>query len=79
VEQNLQPDLPGARRLLVLGRHAHTAMVMEHIVDQLARRARIAPAAYRRTFYERADARRHLTGLDALQERSRWDRPLEDG
>ena len=46
----------------------HTAFVMEHTIDQLARAAGKDPIDYRRALYIKADAKRHLAVLDlALQ------------
>jgi len=59
--------------------HSHTAFVMEHIIDQLARRAGRDPAAYRRAFYEKAGDKRRLAVLDELCRRSAWDKPIEAG
>lgn len=59
--------------------NSHTAMVMEHVVDQLARRARIDPATYRRTLYRAAGDRRRLVVLDELCRRSGWGEPIEAG
>lgn len=59
--------------------HSHTAMVMEHIVDQLARRAGRDPAAYRRVLYRKAGDARRLAVLEALCRRADWGRPLEAG
>jgi len=59
--------------------HSHTAMVMEHIIDQLARRAERDPAEYRRTLYQAAGDTRRIAVLDELLLRSEWDRPLEQG
>src|SRR5258708_34799558 len=42
----------------------HTAFVMEHTVDQLARAAGKDPVEYRRALYRKADADRHLAVLD---------------
>lgn len=42
----------------------HTAYVMEHTIDQLARRAGKDPAEYRRVLYTRAGAKRHLAVMD---------------
>jgi isoquinoline 1-oxidoreductase beta subunit len=41
----------------------HTAFVMEHTIDQLARKAGKDPVEYRRTLYARAGAKRHLAVL----------------
>jgi isoquinoline 1-oxidoreductase beta subunit len=59
--------------------HSYTALVMEHIVDQLARRARRDPAAYRRSFYEKAGDTRRLNVLDELCKKAGWDAPIETG
>jgi isoquinoline 1-oxidoreductase beta subunit len=59
--------------------HSHNAMVMEHIVDQLARLAGRDPADYRRTMYRQAGALRHLAVLDELCRRASWGVPLERG
>ncbi len=42
----------------------HTAHVMEHTIDQLARRAGKDPVEYRRTLYAKVGAKRHLAVLD---------------
>ena len=42
----------------------HTAFVMEHTIDQLARKAGKDPVEYRRTLYTRAGAKRHLAVMD---------------
>jgi isoquinoline 1-oxidoreductase subunit beta len=59
--------------------HSHTAMAMEHIVDQLARRAGRDPADYRRAIYRRAGARARLAVLDALCQHSGWGSPIGAG
>jgi isoquinoline 1-oxidoreductase beta subunit len=59
--------------------HSHTSLVMEHIVDQLARRAGVDPAAYRRTHYEKAGDTRRLKLLDELCAKAGWDTPIEAG
>jgi isoquinoline 1-oxidoreductase beta subunit len=48
----------------------HTAFVMEHTIDQLARKAGKDPIAYRRALYEKAGARRHLAALDLAVEKA---------
>lgn len=58
---------------------SHTALVMEHLIDQLARRAGQDPAAYRRTLFEMAGDDRRIAVLDELLDRSDWDTPIEDG
>ena len=57
----------------------HTAMVMEHTVDQLAKRAGKDPAAYRRELYRRAGASRHLAVLDLAIAKSDWRDPAPAG
>ncbi len=57
----------------------HTAFVMEHTIDQLARRAGKDPVAYRRTLYEKAGATRHLAVLNLVAEKSGWDKPAPAG
>lgn len=59
--------------------HSHSAMAMEHIVDQLARRAARDPAEYRRTLYRRAKAERRLKVLDVLCRKAGWSMPMEAG
>ena len=57
----------------------HTAFVMEHTIDQLARKAGKDPVAYRRTLYEKAGATRHLAVLNLAAEKAGWDRPAPAG
>lgn len=59
--------------------HSHNGMVMEHIVDQLARRLGRNPAEYRRALYRRAHAKRHLAVLDELCRRGDWGTAIESG
>ncbi|MBY3037282.1 xanthine dehydrogenase family protein molybdopterin-binding subunit [Rhizobium laguerreae] len=59
--------------------HSYTALMMEHIVDQLARRAGLDPAAYRRVFYEKVGDRRRLAVLEELCRKAGWGTPLETG
>lgn len=59
--------------------NSHTAMVMEHIVDQLARRAGKDPASYRRFLYQKAGDTRRIAVLDELCAKAGWDTPLEAG
>lgn len=58
---------------------SHAGMVMEHIIDQLARAARRDPADYRQALFERAGATRHLAVLDDLRRRSNWGGPIDAG
>lgn len=48
----------------------HTAYVMEHTIDQLARRAGKDPIEYRRALYEKAGAKRHLAVMDLALEKA---------
>ncbi|ATQ41096.1 xanthine dehydrogenase family protein molybdopterin-binding subunit [Caulobacter mirabilis] len=48
----------------------HTAYVMEHTIDQLARKAGKDPVAYRRALYEKAGAKRHLAAMDLAVEKA---------
>lgn len=58
---------------------SHTALVMEHVIDQLARRAGQDPAAYRRSLFEKAGDDRRIAVLDELMEKSGWSTPIEAG
>lgn len=57
----------------------HTAYVMEHTIDQLAKRAGKDPVAYRRALYEKAGARRHLAVLNLAAEKAGWASPAPAG
>jgi isoquinoline 1-oxidoreductase beta subunit len=57
----------------------HTAMVMEHTIDQLAHRAGKDPLDYRRTLLTKANAHRHLAVLNLAAEKAGWGQPLSDG
>ncbi|WP_299003184.1 xanthine dehydrogenase family protein molybdopterin-binding subunit [uncultured Caulobacter sp.] len=48
----------------------HTAFVMEHTIDQLARQAGKDPIDYRRTLYRKAGADRHLAVLNHAVEKA---------
>ncbi|MDP1629987.1 MAG: xanthine dehydrogenase family protein molybdopterin-binding subunit [Caulobacter sp.] len=48
----------------------HTAFVMEHTIDQLARKVGKDPVEYRRVLYERAGAKRHLAVLNLAMEKA---------
>jgi isoquinoline 1-oxidoreductase subunit beta len=48
----------------------HTAFVMEHTVDQLARAAGQDPIAYRRALYKKAGADDHLAALELAAEKA---------
>lgn len=59
----------------------HTAFVMEHTIDQLARRAGKDPADYRRALYAKAGnaGRRHLAALNLACEKAGWGQPSPAG
>jgi len=57
----------------------HTAMAMEHTIDQLARKAGKDPADYRRALYARAGATRHAAALNLACEKAGWGQPLPAG
>jgi isoquinoline 1-oxidoreductase subunit beta len=73
------PDLPVPVSFWRSVGHSHSAMAMEHIVDQLARRAGRDPADYRRALYRRAGAAKRLCVLDALCRHAAWGSPIEQG
>lgn len=58
---------------------SHSAMVMEHTVDQLARRAGRDPVDYRRTIYINTNKTRWLNVLNLAAEKAGWGKPLETG
>ncbi|MBU1376975.1 MAG: xanthine dehydrogenase family protein molybdopterin-binding subunit [Alphaproteobacteria bacterium] len=57
----------------------HTAYVMEHTVDQLAKKAGKDPVEYRRALYQKAGAARHLAVLNLAAEKAGWTTPATDG
>ncbi len=57
----------------------HTAYVMEHTIDQLAKRAGKDPVAYRRALYQKAGAKRHIAVLDLAAEKAGWASPAPAG
>lgn len=57
----------------------HTAMAMEHTIDQLARRAGKDAVEYRRELYRRAKADRHLGVLELAVSKSDWGKPTAPG
>lgn len=57
----------------------HTAYVMEHTVDQLAKRAAKDPVEYRRALYTKAGATRHLAVLNLAAEKAGWTTPAPAG
>ena len=57
----------------------HTAFVMEHTIDQLARKAGKDPVEYRRALYAKAGANRHLAVLNLAAEKAGWGSPAPAG
>lgn len=57
----------------------HTAFVMEHTIDQLAKAANQDPVAYRRALYAKAGAKRHIAALDLAAEKAGWGTPAPAG
>ena len=57
----------------------HTAYVMEHTIDQLAKRAAKDPVEYRRALYAKAGANRHLAVLNLAAEKAGWTTPAPAG
>jgi isoquinoline 1-oxidoreductase beta subunit len=57
----------------------HTAYVMEHTIDQLARKAGKDPVDYRRALYVKAGANRHLAVLNTAAEKAGWGTPAPAG
>ncbi len=57
----------------------HTALVMEHTIDQLAAKAGKDPVDYRRALYTKADAKRHLAVMDLATQKAGWGKPLPAG
>jgi isoquinoline 1-oxidoreductase beta subunit len=57
----------------------HTALVMEHTIDQLALRAKVDPVEYRRALFKKAGADRHIAVMDLAARKAGWGAPLEDG
>jgi isoquinoline 1-oxidoreductase beta subunit len=57
----------------------HTAFVMEHTIDQLAKKAGKDPVDYRRALYAKAGANRHLAVLNLAAEKAGWGTPASAG
>jgi isoquinoline 1-oxidoreductase beta subunit len=57
----------------------HTAFVMEHTVEQLAKKAGKDPVEYRRALYTKAGADRHLAALNLAAEKAGWGTPAPAG
>jgi len=57
----------------------HTAYVMEHTIDQLAKKAGKDPVEYRRALYQKAGANRHLAVLNLAAEKAGWTTPAPVG
>jgi isoquinoline 1-oxidoreductase beta subunit len=57
----------------------HTAFVMVHTIDQLARKVGKDPVAYRLALFEKAGASRHIAVLKLAAEKAGWDKPAPAG
>jgi isoquinoline 1-oxidoreductase beta subunit len=57
----------------------HTAFVMEHTIDQLAKKAGKDPVDYRRALYAKAGAERHLAVLNLAAAKAGWGKPATAG
>lgn len=57
----------------------HTALAMEHTIEQLAKKAGKDSVEYRRAMLEKAGAKRHLAALDLAVSKSDWGKPIEKG
>jgi len=77
--QVYNPDLPVTTLWWRSVGATHTAMAMEHTIDQLARRAGRDPADYRRALYRKAEADRHLAALELACQKAGWGQPLPAG
>jgi isoquinoline 1-oxidoreductase subunit beta len=77
--QVYMPELPVSVSFWRSVGAAHTAMVMEHTIDQLARRAGKDPADYRRELFRRAKAERQIAALDLACEKAGWGKPMPAG
>lgn len=73
------PDFPVTVSFWRSVGHSHSAMTMEHVMDQLARRAGRDPADYRRDLYQKAGAARHLRVLDELCRNADWGSAADPG
>jgi len=77
--QVYQPDFPVTTLWWRSVGATHTAMAMEHTIDQLARKAGKDPADYRRALFRKAGATRHLAVLDLACQKAGWGQPLPAG
>ena len=57
----------------------HTAYVMEHTLDHLAKKAGKDPVAYRLALFEKAGAARHIAVLKLAAEKAGWGKPAPAG
>jgi isoquinoline 1-oxidoreductase beta subunit len=57
----------------------HTAFVMEHTIDQLARMSGKDPVEYRLALFEKAGASRHTAVLKLAAEKAGWGQPVPAG
>lgn len=77
--QLIQPDSPIPLLWWRSVGATHTAYVMEHTIDQLARKAGKDPVEYRRALYTKAGANRHLAVLNLAAEKAGWTTPAPAG
>ncbi len=77
--QLIQPDSPIPVLWWRSVGATHTAFVMEHTIDQLARKAGKDPVEYRRALYTKAGANRHLAVLNLAAEKAGWGSPAAEG
>ena len=57
----------------------HSALAMEHTIDQLALRAGVDPLEYRLKLLAKAKAGRHMAVLKLAAEKAGWGQPMEAG
>jgi isoquinoline 1-oxidoreductase beta subunit len=77
--QAISPDSPVPVLWLRSVGATHTAFVMEHTIDQLAKKAGKDPVDYRRALYTKAGAGRHLAVLNLAAEKAGWGTPAPAG
>jgi isoquinoline 1-oxidoreductase beta subunit len=77
--QVYQPDSPVTTLWWRSVGATHTAMAMEHTIDQLAHRAGKDPADYRRALFRKAGADRHIAVMDLACQKAGWGQPLPAG
>lgn len=77
--QLVQPDSPIPLLWWRSVGATHTAYVMEHTIEQLAKKAGKDPVEYRRALYTKAGANRHLAVLNLAAEKAGWGTPAPAG